>query len=87
MEQLNKRGIILKKPVLVDHTGVYFDLYENFSGSMTKFIFQSIKLPGFFKLFDTGDRMGIHVVLVCKYSQSEHAILKETITGTFDKNS
>ncbi len=75
----------LKKPVLVDDTGVYFDSYENFPGTMTKFIYKTLGLKGLFKLLETGERMSIRIVLVCMYDENEYSVIEEIINGTFDK--
>ncbi|MGE0009681.1 MAG: non-canonical purine NTP pyrophosphatase [Candidatus Babeliales bacterium] len=72
----------LKQPVLVDDTAVFFDAYPDFPGTMTKFVYKTLGLPGIFKLIETGQRMHIRIVLVFMYGDNEYAIIEETIHGT-----
>ncbi len=41
---------ILKQPVIVDDTGIYFEAYPNFPGTNAKWAFETIGYAGFFKL-------------------------------------
>lgn len=72
----------IKKPLLVDDTCVYFDAYPDFPGTMTKFIYKALGLPGVFKLIEAGQRMHITIVLVYMYGDDQYAIIEETVHGT-----
>ena len=55
----------LKKPVLVDDTGIYFEAYNDFPGTFTKTLFQSIGFEGVEKLLEGADRNAFFKTLVC----------------------
>lgn len=55
---------LLKKPLLIDDAGVYFDKYHKFPGTMTKFLFQGIGFEGIFKLVEPGDRLRYFLYLM-----------------------
>lgn len=44
-----------QKPLLVDDTGIFFEVYDEFPGVVTKFIFQKIGLEGLLKLIEDKD--------------------------------
>ena len=46
----------VKKPLIVDDTGVYFDAYSNFPGVFTKFIIKLLGFEGIFKLLEGKSR-------------------------------
>lgn len=54
----------IKQPVLVDDGGVYFDAYENFPGSMTKFVYYALKPKGLLKLLDENNNISRKLYLV-----------------------
>lgn len=76
---------LLKKPILVDDTCVYFERYNEFPGTMTKFAYKTLGLDGMFKLMESGDRMSIRVVLVFMYVDDAYSIIENTTHGRFDK--
>lgn len=76
---------LLKKPVMVDDTCVYFERYQDFPGTMTKFVYKTLGLDGIFKLMETGDRMSIRIVLVFMDGEDSCTIIEDTVHGTFDK--
>ncbi|MBU0536796.1 MAG: non-canonical purine NTP pyrophosphatase [Nanoarchaeota archaeon] len=47
---------MLKKPVAVDDTGVFFEAYPNFPGPRPKFVFNSIGYDGIMRLLDSKSR-------------------------------
>jgi len=55
----------LKKPVLVDDTGIYFDEYGNFPGTYTKHLFKSIGFKGVERLLAGANRNAHFRCLVC----------------------
>jgi non-canonical purine NTP pyrophosphatase (RdgB/HAM1 family) len=48
----------LKKPIVVDDTGVFFSAYKNFPGPLAKFVFQNLGYKGIFKLLKNESREG-----------------------------
>lgn len=49
-EKANAAYAIIKKPVLVEDTGLFLDAYPNFPGTYTKFCIQLLAIDGFLKL-------------------------------------
>lgn len=47
---------ILKKPLIVDDAGIYFEKYHEFPGTMTKYIYEGIGFAGIKKLVNNGDK-------------------------------
>lgn len=86
LEKARKAWKRLKKPVLVDDTGVYFESYPNFPGTMTKFVYKALGFNGLFKLLNTGEPMSIRIVLVCMYGENEYAVIDETVSGIFNRD-
>ena len=52
-KQLSKS---LKKPVMVEDTGVFFKAYKGFPGPMPKFIYEKIGYDGIFRLLKAKNR-------------------------------
>ena len=54
------------KPLLVDDSGIYFEKYKNFPGTMTKFLFEGIGFDGILKLVEGNNRACflLHMVYV-----------------------
>jgi XTP/dITP diphosphohydrolase len=46
---------ILQKPLLVDDSAIYFEKYNNFPGTMTKFVSEGIGFEGICKLIEEKD--------------------------------
>lgn len=63
---------MLKKPLIVDDTAIYFEKYNKFPGIMTKYIFEGIGIKGITKLFDNGDKA--HFLLYIAYIDSPQNI-------------
>lgn len=53
------------KPVLVDDSGVYFDKYLKFPGTLTKFLYHGVGMEGICKLIQPGDKA--HFILHMVY--------------------
>lgn len=77
---------LLKKPVMVDDTAIYFEKYPDFPGTMAKFIYKTIGLDGIFKLMEDGDHMYIRIVFVFMYEENSPSIIEHTTHGTFTKS-
>jgi len=46
----------IKKPLIVDDAGIYFEAYPNFPGAFTKFIIKLLGFEGIFKLLEGKDK-------------------------------
>ncbi len=54
----------LKKPLIIDDSGVFFEGYRDFPGTMTKFVYHGIGFDGIFALTKKNNkaRMNLHLV-------------------------
>lgn len=64
MDKARQAWSVLKKPLIVEDTGFFFEKYSNFPGALTKFVYQGIGLEGLLKLVRPGDRAYCSVYLV-----------------------
>lgn len=69
-----------KKPVLVDDSGIYFDKYHKFPGTMTKFLYAGIGMHGILKLVEPGDKA--HYLLSLVFSDGPESF--EVFEGRCD---
>ena len=65
----------LKKPLLVDDAGVYFQEYNNFPGTITKFLYKGVGFDGIFKLINENSKVSLILTLV--YIDGEKTITFE----------
>ncbi len=47
---------LIKRPVIAEDTGIYFEAYRNFPGPHSKFVFNSIGYEGIFRLLEGKSR-------------------------------
>ena len=57
---------IVKEPVLVDDSGIYFEQYNNFPGTLTKFVYHGIGYEGLLKLVKENNRAFFRLYMVYK---------------------
>ncbi len=55
---------VLQKPLIVDDSGIFFDAYNNFPGTLTKFVHAGIGLDGAFKLLEENNKATFRLTLV-----------------------
>ena len=72
----------LQQPVLVDDAGIYFEKYNSFPGTMSKFVYQSIGLEGLFKLVDPHDKAFFKVSLAYAYGPCNIEIFESICYGS-----
>lgn len=61
---------ILKQPVIVDDTGIFFEAYNNFPGTFTKYFFEAVGFEGIQNLLKNKDRKAFFLTTLC-YKDSE----------------
>lgn len=79
IDKANKAFEILKKPVLTDDTGIYFDEYKDFPGTYTKSLFKAIGFRGVERLLSGTKRTAYFKTIVCY--KDEHTT--KTFSGIF----
>lgn len=63
---------LLKHPVLVDDSGIFFHKYHQFPGTLSKFIHKSIGFEGILKLVDQGDKAAFFLTMVYYYGPNQY---------------
>jgi XTP/dITP diphosphohydrolase len=76
---------ILKKPVLVDDSGIFFHKYKNFPGTFTKYVYQSLGMKNLEKLYDVGDAASFQLNLVFYYASGNYVVFEQKSEGTLVK--
>jgi XTP/dITP diphosphohydrolase len=67
----------IKKPVIVDDTGVLFYEYNNFPGALAKFVATSLGLKGLKRLLENADNKKGCFITVLTYYDGKNLIQKE----------
>lgn len=71
----------LQKPIMVDDSGIYFDKYHKFPGTLTKFLYKGIGLDGICKLINQGDRARFVVHVVYMKTPEEYHLFEGICEG------
>lgn len=56
IDKAKKAWDFVKKPLLLDDAGIYFNRYTKFPGTMSKFVSMGIGFEGMKRIFDEGDK-------------------------------
>ncbi|MBU0530084.1 MAG: non-canonical purine NTP pyrophosphatase, partial [Nanoarchaeota archaeon] len=71
----------VKKPLIVDDTGVFFEAYENFPGPFPKKVFQELGLDGILKKLEGKRRDAYFKSLICYMDENETLIFEGVVQG------
>ncbi len=72
LDKAVKAWEMLKKPLIVDDAAIFFEKYNKFPGTMTKYIYEGLGFEGIGKLIDNGDKA--HFLLQIAYIESPENI-------------
>lgn len=75
----------LQKPVLAEDAGIYFAKYNQFPGTLSKFIYQALGMEGILKLVNSNDSASFELHLVYYYGDTTYQVFKGAFTGTIKK--
>jgi len=79
----------LKKPIIVDDTGIYFEEYKNFPGTYTGHLFKSLGFSGLLRLLKTKNKNAYFKTFICykdKYIEKVFSgVWKGKITNKISK--
>lgn len=75
----------IKQPVLAEDAGIYFEKYNEFPGTLTKYIYKAIGMEGIFKLVNPGDKAYFQLALVYYYGPDQYQVFKGISKGTITK--
>lgn len=64
LDKAQKAWILLKKPLIIDDSAIYFEKYNKFPGTLTRYVFEGIGFDGILKLIDAGDKATFLLYLV-----------------------
>lgn len=64
----------LKKPVIADDTGIYFEEYKNFPGTYTNFVFEAIGFKGILKLLNKANKKAYFQTLLCYKDEEDEEV-------------
>lgn len=70
---------IAKKPVVVEDTGIYFNAFPKFPGTLTKLVFKALGFKGIFKLLEGGDRRAYFKTIAAYASPGKEVKLFEGV--------
>jgi len=76
----------LKKPVLVDDTGIYFEAYNDFPGTYTKALFKSLGFKGVERLLEGRNRKAYFKTLLCYKDKQTTTIFSGVWKGRIVKD-
>lgn len=72
---------ILRKPLLVDDAGIYFEAYHRFPGSLTKFVLEGIGFKGILKLVQDDHRAYFLIYLVYIDGENSYQVFEGRCDG------
>lgn len=81
IDKAQKAWNILQKPLLVDDAAIYFEKYNKFPGTMTKFVSEGIGFEGIKKLVEPGDRATFLLYIIYMDSADQYHVFEGKCSG------
>lgn len=85
LDKAQKAWDLLHKPLIIDDSAIYFEKYNRFPGTLTRYIFEGIGFNGILKLIETGDKANFLLYLVYIDKPKSFKIFQGKSTGTLIK--
>jgi non-canonical purine NTP pyrophosphatase (RdgB/HAM1 family) len=85
IDKAKKAWNIIKKPLLIDDAAAYFEKYNNFPGTLSKFVFQGIGFEGIKRLINSGDKAYFLLHMIYMDSKDSITIFEGKNEGTLIK--
>lgn len=82
IDKARKAWQVLKKPLLVDDDGIYFEKYRDFPGVFTKQVYECLGVEGLYKLVQAGDAATCKVTMVYWYGPENYEVFEGICPGT-----
>ena len=76
---------LLKKPLIVDDSGIFFDAYNHFPGTLTKFVHKGIGFDGIFTLTAKNNKATFRLTLAFCDGDDRLALFDGSCAGTIVK--
>ncbi|MES2142443.1 MAG: non-canonical purine NTP pyrophosphatase [Pseudomonadota bacterium] len=89
-DKVEKAFAKVNKPLLLDDGGIFFDAYNQFPGTLSKFVFQGLGFKGLFKLVEEDNRASFILQLAYRdgvQTQLFEGVCKGTIIKPADLTS
>lgn len=77
LDKVKKAFNVVKQPLLLDDGGLFFSAYNQFPGTLSKFVFQGLGFKGLFKLVEEDNRASF--ILQLAYTDGLHTQLFEGV--------
>ena len=71
----------IKAPLIVDDVGIYFEEYNKFPGTFTRFLFEAIGFEGIEKLLEKKNRNAYFKILLCYKDKKTEIIFEEYLNA------
>lgn len=75
----------LQKPLLIDDGGIYFEHYNKFPGTLSKYIYEGIGFEGLWKLAEDDPRAYFLSCIIYKHSPTSHHLFEGFCYGAMIK--
>jgi len=75
----------VKKPLIVEDTGIFFSAYKDFPGGYAKRIYKSLGLTGLIKLLENKSRKAYFQTVICYYDGKRTKTFSGKLHGTIVK--
>jgi len=82
VDKAKKAWELLRKPLIVDDSGIYFDKYYQFPGTLSKFVTQGLGFEGLKRIIDDGDRASYRLHMIYIDGPDSMHIFEAEKTGT-----
>ena len=81
IEKAKQAWNILKKPLIIDDSGIYFARYTNFPGPFLKVVYYGLGLHGMLKLLEDDNRATFLWYIVCAYGPDRIEVFEGKCEG------
>jgi len=81
LDKAEKAWSLIEEPVIVDDSAIYFDHYNNFPGTLTKFVYHGIGFEGLLKLAEDDNRATRKIFMVYKDKEKESHVFEGMTQG------
>jgi non-canonical purine NTP pyrophosphatase (RdgB/HAM1 family) len=76
---------ILQKPLIIDDSAIYFEKYNKFPGTLSKYIYQGLGFEGIKKLIENGDKATFFLYMIYVKNIDSFSIFEGKCKGTLTK--
>lgn len=86
IDKARKAYNILKKPLIIDDVGIYFNAYNNFPGTYTRFLYEAIGYDGIKKLLKDKGNSAYFKILICYKDKDAEMVFEGVLNGRIIEN-